>query len=58
MPLPIDVSSVVEPDSPLVEFVEVFVDGQSDADDDIYQVIAARRAQLEDADTLRRVRAL
>jgi hypothetical protein len=61
MPLPIDVSSVVESVSPLVDsatLVEVFVEAQAHTDDDAYHLIAARRAQLEDAETLRRMRAL
>jgi hypothetical protein len=61
MPLPIDVSSVVESVSPLVEsgsLVEVFVEAQADAGDETYHLLATRRAQLEDAETLRRMRAL
>ncbi len=36
--------------------VDVFVEAQ--AAEDTYHLIAARRAQLEDAETLRRMRAL
>ena len=61
MPLPIDVSSVVEQVSPLIDsaaMVEVFVEAQAQTDDETYHLIATRRAQLEDAETLRRMRAL
>jgi hypothetical protein len=61
MPQPIDVSSAAESVSPLVDsaaMVEVFVEAQAQTDDQTYHLLAARRAQLEDAETLRRMRAL
>jgi hypothetical protein len=61
MPQPIDINSIVQTRSPVVEsvvLVETFVEAQAVHDDAAYQQIDTRRAQLEDAETLRRVRAL
>jgi hypothetical protein len=67
MPQPIDVDPSSSTSASWVEsglthenFAEAqhFAEAQDEADVDAYQQIAARRAQLEDAETLRRVRAL
>jgi hypothetical protein len=61
MPLPIDVGATAQAMTPLVDSslsVDVLLEAQSERDISPYEVIAARRAQLEDAETLRRVRAL
>ena len=61
MPLPIDVNSEQLAPPPLVESqaeIEHFIEAQSEVEPASYQAIAARRAQLECAETLRRVRAL
>ncbi len=61
MPLPINVNAAMDSglsvaDSPAA--IEVLIEAQADPETLAYQLIAARRAQLEDAETLRRVRAL
>jgi hypothetical protein len=61
MPLPIDVSADVQSFAAGVETfdsVEDFMEPNTESGGDAYQLIANRRAQLEDAETLRRMRAL
>ena len=61
MPLPIDLSAVAQSTPALVEStmdLEDFIQTQAEDNTSVYELIAARRAQLEDAETLRRVRAL
>ncbi len=61
MPLPIEISPAVQAANPVVDAkisVDVLIDAQAGQDALSYQLLAARRAELEDAETLRRVRAL
>jgi len=61
MPLPTDISPEVQSFASGLEsasLIEVLIEAQSDQDTEAYKLIAERRAQLEDAETLRRMRAL
>ena len=61
MPSPIEVTLNVQSNAPVVEsatVIEVLIEAQAEKDRDAYRLIADRRAQLEDAETLRRMRAL
>ena len=61
MPRSIDVSSTLDVGAALGDSaaaIEVLIEAQADRDAQTYELIAERRAQLEDAETLRRVRAL
>ena len=61
MPLPTDAASTAQtPSAPIDQamLIEEFVTAQADLDAGAHRLLAERRAQLEDAETLRRVRAL
>lgn len=61
MPTPIGITSILQPASAAVDAdvdIDVLIETQSDQDFQIYKLLAERRAQLEDSETLRRARAL
>jgi len=61
MPLPIDVTPAEDSASSFVDSIsiaDIFVEAQVAEETLIYQLLAERRMQLEDAETLRRMRAL
>lgn len=61
MPTPIDINSILQPTSVLAESafdIEILMEAQADHDGQVYKLLAERRAQLENAEILRRARAL
>ena len=61
MPTPIEIEAIAEAGSAMIDTgfdIDTLIETQADPEGEVYKVLAARRAQLEDAETLRRARAL